>query len=141
MTPQKLRQLADDADARALEETDVKLAARLSEMANRWRDIALEQESLVPRPNTGHNVGTMEIAESRGLKIAKTKSGRRVHKAVQALYDAGLTPKTAADLCGTTRDVLKQAWARDPQFREIRPDWETKLEKAGVPRSVWPRKG
>jgi hypothetical protein len=85
----------------------------------------------------------MDVAstDSRGLKIAKTKSGKKRHKAVQALYDAKLTPATAAELCGTTRDVLKQAWATGPQFREIRPEWEAKLEKAGVPRSVWPRRG
>ncbi len=144
MTPARLRQLADDADARALalaEKGDIRGAAALSALAESYRQVATEQEGLAPRPKTDHDVGTMESVESRGLKIAKTKSGRRRHPAVQALYDAGLTPNTAAALCGTTRDVLKQAWAKDPQFREIRPEWEKRLEKAGVPRSVWPRKG
>ncbi|MCA1824393.1 MAG: hypothetical protein LC640_09070 [Frankia sp.] len=86
------------------------------------------------------DVGTS--GDSRALKIAKTKTaGSKRHKAVQALYDAGLTPQTAAQLCGTTRDVLKQAWARGAQFREIRPEWEKTLEKRGVPSTVWPRKG
>lgn len=145
MTPSKLRQLADDTDQRALSLAaagDVRGAAALSALAEAYRAVASEQEGLAPRPNTAHDVGTMESVDTRGLKIAKTKTGgRRRHRAVQALYDAGLTPATAAAICGTSRDVLKQAWAKDPQFREIRPEWEAKLEKAGVPRSVWPRKG
>lgn len=150
MTPARFRQLADREDAaalRALDQGDAEAAREYRLLATLHREVAIEMERvglsrLADRPQTSHD-GTMDVVstDSRGLKIAKTKTAKKRHKAVQALYDAGLTPATAAALCGTSRDVLKQAWAKDPQFREIRADWEKTLEKAGVPRSVWPRKG
>lgn len=85
-------------------------------------------------------MGHMDLGQedSRALKIAKTRTrGKRRAPEVQALYDAGLTPNEAAAACGTTRDVLKQAWARGDQFREIRPEWRKTLAKLGVPASVW----
>jgi len=151
MTPARLRQLADRENAaalRALDQGDAEQAREYRLLALLHREVADEMERLgldrlAASPKTAHDGTTMDVAgtDTRELKIAKTKSGRRRHKAVQALYDAGLTPNAAAKLLGTTRDVLKQAWGRGDQFREIRPEWETKLEKAGVPRSVWPRKG
>lgn len=151
MTPDRFRQLADREDAaalRALDQGDAQQAREYRLLAQLHREVAIEMERtgterLAARPKTAHD-GTMDVVgtDSRGLKIAKTKTtGRKRHRAVQALYDAGLTPATAAALCGTTRDVLKQAWSRAPQFREIRPEWEKKLAAAGVPSSVWPRKG
>jgi hypothetical protein len=49
MTPQKLRQLADDADARALalaESGDIDGAARLSALAEGYRAVAAKQDGL-----------------------------------------------------------------------------------------------
>lgn len=151
MTPARFRQLADREDAaalRALDQGDAEQAREYRLLAQLHRETAAEMERvgmdrLAVRPQTAHD-GTMDaaVSDSRGLKIAKTKTaGKKRHRVVQALYDAGLTPATAATLCGTTRDILKQAWARDPQFREIRPEWEKRLAEAGVPRHVWPRKG
>jgi hypothetical protein len=79
----------------------------------------------------------VEAADSRALKIAKSKTPRGRAPEVQALYDAGLTPQSAAEACGTTRDVLKQAWGHGKQFRPIRPEWRRKLAALGVPESVW----
>jgi hypothetical protein len=80
--------------------------------------------------------------DSRALKIAKTRTkGRKRHPVVQAIYDAGLTPQGAAELCGTKRDVLKQAWGKGDQFREVRPEWRKTLAKHGVPAGIWPSKG
>lgn len=151
MTRAQYLQLADEEDAaalRALDQGDGAAAVKYRRLAFLHREVAMEMERmgverLAARPNTAHD-GTMDVVgtDSRGLKIAKTKTAtKKRHRAVQALYDAGLTPATAAALCGTTRDVLKQAWSRAPQFREIRPEWEKALAKAGVPSSVWPRKG
>lgn len=151
MTRAEYLQLADEEDAaalRALDQDDVAAAVKYRRLAYFHREVAMEMgrvgvERLAARPKTAHD-GTMDAVgtDSRGLKIAKTKTAaKKRHRAVQALYDAGLTPATAAALCGTTRDVLKQAWSRSPQFREIRPEWEKKLAEAGVSRSVWPRKG
>lgn len=152
MTPAKLRELADREDAaalRALDQGDTEGARDYRVLATLHREVAAAMERqgtdrLAPGPKTAHDGTTMDVAaeDSRGLKIAKTKTaGRKRHKVVQALYDAGLTPATAAALCGTTRDVLKQAWGRGEQFREIRPEWEKRLAEAGVSRTVWPRKG
>jgi len=75
--------------------------------------------------------------DTRALKIAKAKTPHRRAPEVQALYDAGLTPQSAAEACRTTRDILKQAWALGKQFRPIRPEWRRKLAALGVPESVW----
>lgn len=51
MTPARLRQLADDADARALalaESGDIDGAARLSALAEGYRAVAAKQEGLRP---------------------------------------------------------------------------------------------
>lgn len=86
--------------------------------------------------------GMLGQTDSRALKIAKTRTAkRRRPPEVQAIYDAGLTPNGAAELCGTTRDVLKQAWAKGSQFREIRPEWKKVLAKAGIPETVWRTRG
>jgi hypothetical protein len=86
-------------------------------------------------------MGHMEApADTRGLKIAKSKTAKGRAPEVQALYDAGLTPATAAEACGTTRDVLKQAWAKGSQFRPIRPEWAKKLAAKGVPIETWRQK-
>jgi len=78
------------------------------------------------------------IKDSRALKIARTLTkGRRQPREVRALYAAGLTPGSAAALCGTTRDVLKQSWAKGAQFREIRGLWMMMLANRGVPLTVW----
>lgn len=152
MTPVRLRELAEREDAaalRALDQGDNQGARDYRILATLHREVAAAMEAqgvdrLAASPKTAHDGTTMDVVgtDSRGLKIAKTKTaGKRRHKVVQALYDAGLTPATAAALCGTTRDVLKQAWSKAPQFREIRPEWEKRLAEAGVPRTVWPRKG
>lgn len=86
------------------------------------------------------NIGGMDLGRNheRALKIAKTRSARtKRDPAYQAILDAGMTPEQAADVCGTTRDVLKQCWGKGKQFREIRPDWKRKLAKKGVPETVW----
>jgi hypothetical protein len=80
--------------------------------------------------------------DSRALKIAKSRSPKCSRAPeVQAIYDAGLTPNDAAQLCGTTRDVLKQAWGVGSQFREIKPEWKKRLSKAGVPEAIWRSRG
>lgn len=90
------------------------------------------------RPNMSSMLG-QESTDSRALKIAKKRTeGRKRHPAVEAIYKAGHTPQSAAELCGTTRDVLKQAWGKGKQFREIRPEWKSRLAKEGIPASVWP---
>lgn len=118
-------------------------AAALQRGDGRAAGIALNQallrEEMIAlldsRPKTAHD-GTMEQAVSRELKISRSKSRTRPPE-VEALAKAGLTPRQAADLCGTTRDVLKQAWAKGPQFRPIRPEWKKRLAAAGVPAKAW----
>jgi hypothetical protein len=119
----------------AMDRGEMGKAARLLSQA-----IALLRAAgdLKDRPKIGMMGHTMQAqaADSREVKISKAKSGRRGPE-VQALHAAGLTPQKAAELCGTTRDVLKQAWAKGAQFRRIRAEWSETLEKHGVPKSVW----
>lgn len=113
----------------------------LIESAKRLRDEYVQEHALQSVPSSAKMqdmLGQNSTGDSRALKIAKTRTkGRKRAPEVQAIYDAGLTPQGAAELCGTSRDVLKQAWAKGNQFREIRDDWKATLAKAGVPKGVW----
>lgn len=110
-------------------------ALRLLEEAAKELD---EQHQDLNSDTIGPKMSSMlgQAADSRALKISKSRSGRRAPEVI-ALHEAGLTPNSAAALCGTTRDVLKQAWGKGKQFRPIRTEWRDRLAKAGVPKSVW----
>lgn len=120
---------------------DAKIQALLKAQRELIETLVEEHElHSVPRPDKvqADMLGQNASGDSRALKIAKTRTkGRKRAPEVQAIYDAGLTPQGAAELCGTSRDVLKQAWAKGDQFRAIREDWKAILAKAGVPKGVW----
>lgn len=146
--PRRLRALADalDALASAKEGIVAKVRKGSDPSPADWAALREAEERVaaarrglraVPRPGM---MGRMEAGtETRALKISKTKTAKRSPE-VDALHKAGLTPKSAADLCGTSRDVLKQAWAKGSQFRPIRPEWAKTLAKHGVPESTWRKK-
>ena len=102
---------------------------------------AVEEEKALKSVPTRPMMAEMDLGrneESRALKIAKTRSaGKKRDPAYQAILDAGMTPEEAAAVCGTSRDVLKQCWARGKQFREIRSEWKKRLAAKGVPATVW----
>ena len=131
----KARREADRAAAKAAEaqrKLDILLKAQ-SELIG-----ALVEEHTLQSVPSSDRMQDMLSQDSRALKIAKARSPKRGRAPeVQAIYDAGLTPNDAAKLCGTTRDVLKQAWGVGSQFREIKPEWKKRLAKAGVPETVW----
>ncbi len=137
---QEAAELRRQADA-ALEAKDAAAGLVLIEKAILRETVAdgLEagEGAALPAVPRRRMMGHMEQAkESRELKISRSKSGTRPPE-VEALAAAGLTPRQAAEVCGTSRDVLKQAWAKGSQFRPIRPDWAKKLEAKGVPLSTW----
>jgi hypothetical protein len=130
-----------DKAAAMLKAEDAALEALLKAQAELFDAVAANHElhSVPSRPIVQEMLGQND---SRALKIAKSRSPKRGRAPeVQAIYDAGLTPNGAAQLCGTTRDVLKQAWGVGSQFREIKPEWKKRLAKAGVPESVWRTRG
>jgi hypothetical protein len=135
------------AEIRRWRERAEKLRQTAREMLSEatWRDeVANEAErrlQAVPRRGKMGRMDGVAGQDSRRLKIAKSRTAKGRNPALQALYDAGLTPQEAAEICGTSRDVLKQCWARGGQFREIRPEWRAKLAARGVPSTVWPIKG
>lgn len=72
MTPKKLRELADDTDARALklvEAGDVRGAAALSALAEGYRAVADEQERL-PTSGLRSTVKNVRAEEHRGAQSA-----------------------------------------------------------------------
>lgn len=143
------QQLADDVREQIRRARKAEAAARAE--AERWeRALAIMEQDIgehieatellksVPTRPMMPNMDLGRNDESRALKIAKTRSaGKKRDPAYQAILDAGMTPEEAAQACGTTRDVLKQCWARGKQFREIRPEWKKRLAAKGVPASVW----
>lgn len=116
-----------------LEAAQVQIAEELSNLGKPSGQGGLHSVLSSPK------IQLMELgpAAARALKIAKTRGGPNPPPEVKALYDANLTPNSAAALCGTTGDVLKKAWATGKQFREIRPEWKATLAQNGVPASVW----
>src|SRR4051812_8463180 len=96
-------------------------AKRILEDAQKQADLLLEVaaglEALQSVPGR-RNLGLME-SDSREIKISRGLSKGKRHPVVDAMAKAGLTPRQAAEYVGTTRDVLKQAWAHGSQFREI----------------------
>lgn len=132
----KARREAERAAAKAAEaqrKLDILLKAQ-SELIG----ALVEEHTLQSVPSSDRIQDMLGQNDSRALKIAKARSPKRGRAPeVQAIYDAGLTPNDAAKLCGTTRDVLKQAWGVGSQFREIKPEWKKRLAKAGVPETVW----
>lgn len=108
-----------------------------------WREKVIEEAEMhLKSVSKSLNMGQMISGpETRRMKIAKSRTAKIRHPVSQALYDANLTPQQAAEICGTTRDILKKSWAKEDQFREIRPEWRDKLATRGVPPSVWPKKG
>ena len=135
----RARRRAENARAVAAAE-EAALNALLKAQKELFEAVAEEHRlhSVPSRPIIQDMLGQNSTGDSRALKIAKTRTkGRKRAPEVQAIYDAGLTPQGAAELCGTSRDVLKQAWAKGDQFRAIREDWKATLAKAGVPKGVW----
>lgn len=132
----KARREADRAAAKATE-AHRKLEALLRAQSELIGAL-VEEHTLQSVPSSDRMQDMLGQNDSRALKIAKARSPKRGRAPeVQAIYDAGLTPNDAAKLCGTTRDVLKQAWGVGSQFREIKPEWKKRLAKAGVPETVW----
>ena len=72
--------------------------------------------------------------DRRALSIARATAGDDpAHQAILAR----MTVAMAAEICGTTPQVLAKAWAKGDQFRPARPEWRRALARYGVARDLW----
>lgn len=138
---EQYRQRANAVLAKARDRAHVlsQIAASVEKQAERLERVAARMSGQVAEMGKLRPMADGRRARTeRQLMIAHGRTrGRPLAPELQALYDAGLTPAAAAAICGTTRDVLKQAWAKGKQFRPIRPEWAKKLAQHGVPESTW----
>ncbi len=109
MTPARLRQLADDADARALaraEQGDIRGAAALSALAESYRQVASEQEGLL----TGKRSVTIPDVSMTAEHREAISRGHGQSAPVRAAKRAGVAKslRELAGKLGVSHSMLSQ---------------------------------